>query len=845
MKPTTAPKVVILGLMSTMPVSGVVWQTIHYLLGIDLLGFEAYYVESHARTPSMLMSSRDDDSSAISAGFIAAVMHRFGFDRRWAFHALHADGRCYGMSNSELSALYRDAACIVNLHGGTKPLPEHCETGRLVYVETDPVLLQIELASGNIATDEFLEPHCAFFTFAENWGNSNCLLPPTKRFEFRPTRQPVVMDLWRSTSNTEGGRFTTIGNWDQAREVTIDGEAYSWSKKKEFLKFVGLPRRSRREFELALSNCPSDDARNLEDAGWRVRDAAEVSGSLDAYRRYIHDSCGEFTTAKDQNVRLRTGWFSDRSATYLASGRPVVTQDTGFGSVLPTGVGLFGYSTTDEAVSAVAIVVSDWNRHSRAASAIAKEFFSHEVVLTPILQSVGIDSIARRRLRSLRSASERDATSSRPCLKADLLIEPVAKNPVTLAETTEEHVLATAAGTKVARPHCDDRDTKPVASIVVVTWNNPVLTRLCLESVLANTEAPSFEVVVVDNASSRATTSYLERLEESRTSVRLLRIGRNIGFPAATNIGLAEARGDVFVLLNNDTIVPPGWLCTLVSHLDDESVGLVGPVTNETDGEARIRTDYRSYGQLLAFAAQRAIDGRARQVEMLTMFCAAMRRDVYERIGPLDVSFGLGLFEDDDYSMRLRRAGYRLICAEDVFVHHFGRGSFGALVPSGSYNAILDRNKLRFESKWGIEWSGRPSRRDLQYEQMAAAVRSEVLRTVPAGARVAIVSRGDETLVALPGRGAVHFPGAPDGSYAGHYPADDQAAVAQLENLRDEGFSYLVFPATSRWWLDRYPGLREWLGRFACEVSNNSGSCSIFEFSPLVVMSPEHDVGVT
>jgi hypothetical protein len=189
------PKVVLLGMMTKMPVAGVVWQNLHYLLGFERLGCEAYYVETHARTPSMLMSHEDDDSSALAAEFIAAIMRRFGLADRWAFRALHDDGRCFGMSESQLERLYGEADVILNLHGGTQPLPELAAGGRLVYLETDPVQLQLELRHGIEETLDFLEPHCAFFTFAENWGQPDCGLPHQERFRFVPTRQPVVIEL--------------------------------------------------------------------------------------------------------------------------------------------------------------------------------------------------------------------------------------------------------------------------------------------------------------------------------------------------------------------------------------------------------------------------------------------------------------------------------------------------------------------------------------------------------------------------------------------------------------------------------------------------------------------------
>ncbi|MGQ0762604.1 MAG: glycosyltransferase [Acidobacteriota bacterium] len=385
-------RIVLLGMMSKIPVAGVVWQTLHYLIGFQRLGYDVYYVEAHGITPTKLMRPEETcDPSAKASAFIADVMHRFDLDGRWAFHALHGDGRCYGLSEIELKELYASADLIINLHGGTIPLPEHSATGRLVYLETDPVELQVELHDNNQETIDFLSPHCAFFTFGENYGNADCKLPVSERFNFIPTRQPIVMDFWHPYSNGAGATFTTIGNWQQPhRQVSFNGEVYHWSKHYEFLKFIDLPQRTNQPFELALASYSDSDQLMLEGKGWGVRRALSFSLDIDAYRDYIATSRGEFTVAKDQNVRLRTGWFSDRSATYLATGRPVITQDTGFGSYLPTGEGLFAFSTIKDAEAAVEQINSDYKRHSRAAHEIAREYLSYEVVLGNLLAVVAI-----------------------------------------------------------------------------------------------------------------------------------------------------------------------------------------------------------------------------------------------------------------------------------------------------------------------------------------------------------------------------------------------------------------------------------------------------------------------
>ena len=385
---TRAP-IVVLGAMTRYPVAGIIWLTMQYVLGFRRLGYDCYYVETHGGTPRPFVVDGDDGATG-AAAFLAQLMARFDLADRWAFHALHTDRRCYGLSELELSRLYSSAALIVNLHGATRPQPEQAASGRLVYVGTDPVLLEIQLSEGAPEAYALLEPHVAFFTWAANHGHDDCTLPVSERFTFQPTRQPVLLDEWCGDAGADGSRFTTIAGWKQLwREITFKGETYHWSKHYEFLKVLDLPARCGGAFELALTGYEPSDRVLLEEHGWAVVDAAALSSDLDRYRDYIRQSYGEFTVAKDQNVRFRTGWFSDRSAAYLAAGRPVVTQDTGFSSSLPTGRGLFAFSTVEEAAAAVDAIASDYGRHQAAARAIAAEYFDHRVVLPALLKECG------------------------------------------------------------------------------------------------------------------------------------------------------------------------------------------------------------------------------------------------------------------------------------------------------------------------------------------------------------------------------------------------------------------------------------------------------------------------
>jgi GT2 family glycosyltransferase len=805
-------RVVVLGMITKMPVPGVVWQALHYVEGLRRLGCEVWYVETHGRTPSMFMQHERDDGSLRAATFLEAIFSRFGLGDRWAYRALHHDGRCFGLGERQLEDLFGSASLILNLHGGTLPLPELVASERLIYLETDPVQLQVELAENRQESLDFLAPHRAFFSFAENLGHDDCGLPVDPRFSFLPTRQPVVLDWWGGRGGA-GEAFTTIGNWRQQwRDVRYGEQTYSWSKHLEWARFLDLPARTGADFELALSGFEADDRALLERHGWRLRAAMDLD--LDGYRDFICGSRAEFTVAKEQNVRLRTGWFSDRSATYLAAGRPVITQDTGFGRVLPTGEGLFAVATPEQAATAVEAILADPGRHGRAAAEIAREYFSHERVLRPLLAAAGA-SLPRGRPAA-------PGSTAAALVPEELSLAVGSRRPTILPAATEGAALV--APLPAAGALAESIET----SVVVVCHDGLAFTKLCLTALLENTAG--VEVVVVDNGSADGTGSFLELLAGAEPRVRLMRNEQNLGFPKAANQGLSAARGEALVLLNNDTVTPPGWLQPLLAALADPSVGLAGPATNRIGTRAEVATGYGSLGELYSWSARRAAaKGEARaEIDLAAMFCLALRRQTFERVGPLDEQFGLGLLEDDDYAERVRATGLRVVCAEGSFVHHFGEASFGALVPSGERESLLRRNRERFEAKHGRPW--RPYERPpgAAYAELRERIRDLVEASVPASATVLVVSRGDESLLDLAGRRAWHFPQDADGVYAGHYPGDSAEAIEQLELLRGRGGEYILFPETGLWWLDHYQGLVEHLQSAGEPVVADPGTCVIY-----------------
>lgn len=251
------------------------------------------------------------------------------------------------------------------------------------------------------------------------------------------------------------------------------------------------------------------------------------------------------------------------------------------------------------------------------------------------------------------------------------------------------------------------------ASIIIVTYNNLHLTQMCLDSIFRFTQHHDFEIVVVDNHSSDGTREYLLELAEKHHNIKVKFNNSNEGFARANNQGIQMAEGEYIVLLNNDTIVTSGWLTKLVHYLEQyPEVGMVGPVTNRTGNEARVDVTYNSIEGIEDFARQytRENQGKYFEIKMLAMFCVALRRTLIDEVGYLDEQFGIGLFEDDDFSLRVKGAGYKLICAEDVFIHHFLNASF-KLLSKQKYQEIFWENLRKFEQKWGIKWKSQSCRK--------------------------------------------------------------------------------------------------------------------------------------
>lgn len=386
-------KIVVLGFMGTCPVAGVVWQHLHYLAGLRELGHEVWYVEDGSRYPYDPEAFTVTEDFSYAARMLERLSREYGFEHRWCFCARYgAEPRTAGLGLSALRELYRTCDAALNVCGSHELGEDLRAIGRLVYVESDPGVEQIKIDLGAAPTRDYLEAHHVRFTFGEAVGTERFPVP-LHGLSWLPTRQPVVTGFWRTEGPPpDGSVYTSICNWSTSGKKDIEwrGRNYLWSKSLEFLAFAGAPRRCGETFELATDIKDAGEKERFTENGWRLVDPHALSIDRDRYRDYIRASKGEFTVAKDQYTRLHTGWFSDRSACYLAAGRPVITQETGFTEFYGGDEGLLAFRTMDDIAAAAAAVRSDYGRHSRAAAEIAREYFEARKVLGSLLERAGV-----------------------------------------------------------------------------------------------------------------------------------------------------------------------------------------------------------------------------------------------------------------------------------------------------------------------------------------------------------------------------------------------------------------------------------------------------------------------
>ena len=368
---------------------GAVWTRLSWILGFRQLGFRVCFVEQLDRASCVDANGAPVPfEQSASLAYFRRIVEQFGLTGSAAL--IHDGGAdIWGMPVAELLDLAESADLLVNITGHLTHQPLLRRLRRKAYVDLDPGYTQFWHAAGDPGAH--LAGHDLYFTVGENIGRPICSIP-TGDITWRPVRQPVLLEHWRVSAEGDPDRFTTIASWrGPYGRVEHEGRTFGL-KAHEFRKFIELPRRAAQTFELALDIHPADskDLDLLRRHGWQVVDPKEVAPDPVAFRRYVQASGAEFSVAQGIYVETNSGWFSDRTVRYLASGKPALVQDTGFSRFLPTGSGLVPFRTPDEAVAGAAAIMRDYDRHARDARAIAEAHFSSDAVLTRFLADAGI-----------------------------------------------------------------------------------------------------------------------------------------------------------------------------------------------------------------------------------------------------------------------------------------------------------------------------------------------------------------------------------------------------------------------------------------------------------------------
>ena len=380
------PLCIYAGYLVRYPLGGHLLGEISAIVGLQRLGYDVIVVEESGGAWAPCYDPERNEMTADPSFGIACLQrllrpHRL--DRSWCY----VDPNGYhGLSGGELRAACRKARFVFNRAGVTW-LEEFRECGTRLYIDIDPGFTQFKMSpTPTVSCAGYASPYDFnfHFTIGERIGQPDCPIP-THGLHWRRTRQPIVLDLVPVRFAPHPQRFTTVMSWTAYGSVEYGGVTYG-QKNLELLKMIDLPRRAGPIFELALGG-PDAPCDRLREAGWQVTGALEATQSIENYLDYIGNSRGEFSVAKEGYVKTRCGWFSDRTVAYLASGKPVIVQDTGFSESLPCGEGLFAFQDVDEVVDAVERIGKDYKRHCAAARRIAEEYFDSEKVLRARLQA--------------------------------------------------------------------------------------------------------------------------------------------------------------------------------------------------------------------------------------------------------------------------------------------------------------------------------------------------------------------------------------------------------------------------------------------------------------------------
>jgi hypothetical protein len=381
--------IVVGGYIVGYPLGGMTWHHLNFLLGLQALGHEVWFLEDSGEysLPYNPQVQKCEIDSTFGRHYLEHTFAQYGLPLRYCYYSQFED-RHYGMTRAELDDLLARADLLICVSGVTPLRESRPRPKRTLVIDTDPVYTQLHM-SHNAAFAHYYRSFDHVATFGRLIGTDKSPLP-THDFEWIATNQPVSLLHWPAVPRGSADHFTTIGKWEHvaSRTVEFQERRYLSSKSVEWMKLIDLPTRASVPLTIAMESVPGDVRDQFESKGWHFAEAEAATRTCQSFREFVAGSAGEFTVAKQIYAAVPSGWFSDRSACYLATGRPVVTQSSGFEHWLPVGEGLFAFATSDQAANALNQISMDPDRHSGAARAIAERYFDSRLVLGKLLDAV-------------------------------------------------------------------------------------------------------------------------------------------------------------------------------------------------------------------------------------------------------------------------------------------------------------------------------------------------------------------------------------------------------------------------------------------------------------------------